>query len=148
LPQRALRACSKVGCPTLVKSGRCPQHAQPARQRYAARQKDPAQVAFYRSQHWRKLSLQIRAERPVCERCRARPSRSVNHKSGDWRDSDPGNLEAVCQVCEPRLTGRQHGRKSGNRNDIRGGSQNTDGRDRDRLRTRHSHDREIWSGIS
>lgn len=81
---------------------------------------------------WRRYSARIRAERPICERCKAAPSTQVHHIIDRAYGGDlfPGDhmVEALCSTCHAResadrqghqwysgrhLSGRQGSRGSG-----------------------------------
>ena len=70
-------------------------------------QRNPAQVAFYHSQQWRKArAAYLDARHHICERC-GRAASIVHHKRyitpanvGDPSITlDPSNLEALCIDC-------------------------------------------------
>jgi len=85
--------------------GRCEKH----RSGFAWR---GPQLEGYGSSRWTRLSLKIRRERPICERCRSRPSTQVHHRRHlrfpNPRWYDPRELEALCDECHRAETGR-HG---------------------------------------
>lgn len=69
---------------------------------------DEAAVAIRRSNRWRRLSQQTRAERPICERCKEqggplKPSREVHHvkkvSTNPLLAFNPANLRALCVEC-------------------------------------------------
>ena len=110
MPSRPKRTCAQPGCGALVDGGRCPAHEAKRTNRQA---KDPEQVRFYGSAYWKRLRAIIRRRDPVCVMCQRRPSQTVDHIDGNWRNNDPGNLRGLCRPCEASHTGRQHRRKGG-----------------------------------
>lgn len=109
MPARARRRCTRVGCPyDAGPSGRCPDHEIP-RPRPKAKPRASSTALGY-DWSWRKLSEQIRAERPTCEAsgCR-RPSAHVDHVDGDRSNRAPGNLQALCQRHHSAKTARHDG---------------------------------------
>lgn len=106
-PSRPAHPCARPGCPKLVTGASyCPEHEQ------TRRQKSPEQKRFYSSRSWRRTSELIRKQRPVCESCRAKPSKVVDHVNGDWQDNRPENLQALCTDCNATKTARQHRAKA------------------------------------
>ena len=70
-------------------------------------ERNPAQVAFYRSQKWRKARLAyLEAKHHICERCGGAAT-IVHHREpitpanvGDPSVTlNPENFEALCQTC-------------------------------------------------
>lgn len=107
-PTRPPHPCAKPGCGKLV-TGRshCDEHEA------TRRRKDPEQVRFYRSSFWTRLSRMVRRMRPVCEECRSKPSKVVDHMDGDYRNCAPTNLRALCVQCNATKTAKQHRGKVG-----------------------------------
>lgn len=78
-------------------------------------ERNPAQVAFYRSKQWRKArAAYMEARHHVCERC-GRPATIVHHRQhitpGNVSDPsitlNPENFMAVCVDCHAWLHGMQ-----------------------------------------
>jgi 5-methylcytosine-specific restriction endonuclease McrA len=74
--------------------------------------RDPALLKLYSGAPWRKFRAWFKAERVLCERCkaagRAELGREVHHKR-DPRDHpegflDPANVELLCSSCHSRET--------------------------------------------
>lgn len=106
-PTRAPHPCATPGCPTLVTSSSyCSAHEA------TRRAKDPEQAGFYRTSYWTRLSKLVRRMRPVCEECKARPSKVTDHIDGDWRNCAPENLRALCRDCNATKTAKQHREKA------------------------------------
>ncbi|MGI9251256.1 MAG: HNH endonuclease signature motif containing protein [Pseudohongiellaceae bacterium] len=90
----SMKKCSYQNCRTIL----------PIPQVYCDKHK--AQLAKHKSTQWRRLSKAIRAERPICEVCKTRPSQEVHHKvqspAGDMF-YDPRNLVAICRNCHFKM---------------------------------------------
>jgi 5-methylcytosine-specific restriction protein A len=109
MPTRALRACAKPGCPTLVSHGRCPEH------RTAVRGAVHNGLA-YNTAGWRRLRTQVLREEPLCmcEEHRghddAPASTVVDHITPHRGDEilfyDRANLRGMAKRCHDRKTSR------------------------------------------
>lgn len=124
-----LRPCSHPGCPTLVRSGRCPTHrtSAPAHTSTSAPASTAAAAApsrvlprfdhlhkpFYNSRKWRLARKAYLLLHPICETCHRAPSTEVHHVlSLELRPDlalDPSNFMAQCKPCHSRETVRQDG---------------------------------------
>lgn len=109
MPTAALKPCRAPGCPVI---GPCETHdAEYQQARAAAR---PWWSGWYRIARWRRLRLQVLAATPLCVVClaagRTEPARDVDHvipHKGDARLFwSRLNLQALCQDCHRRKTGR------------------------------------------
>lgn len=94
-------------CPNLVDRGYCPTHKaqQPERKRPDGSQ------AYYNSVHWQKTRRVIRARDPICKGCKRKPSQTVDHIDGNWRNNDPNNLQGLCKTCHDTKSAHQHNAK-------------------------------------
>lgn len=104
MPRRPLRPCAQPGCPTLVEKGYCPAHQRPSRSQ------TPEQRKFYSSSLWRRTSLMVRSEQPICADCEKAPSETVDHLNG-WQDNRREMLRGLCWACHNRKSGGQHARR-------------------------------------
>ena len=70
------------------------------------RQREAGFCPIY-SSRWTRVSRQVRATFPLCQRCKAKPSMEVHHKvpanKAPWLFFDPSNLMAVCRPCHEAL---------------------------------------------
>ena len=107
MPTSPLRPCATAGCPALVPSGHCPQHA---RQRDKDRPQADAR-RHYKTARWLALRrLQLSAQ-PLCQAClpqQVTPASHVDHvipHRGDLeRFYDAANLQSLCPSCHSRKT--------------------------------------------
>lgn len=74
--------------------------------------RSPAAVEFYRSNDWRKLSLLVRTEEPVCRICEQARTTEADHIipiSLDWsKRFDRDNLRGLCSACHMKVRKEQH----------------------------------------
>jgi 5-methylcytosine-specific restriction protein A len=95
--------CAEPGCGEVLLDGpgRCAKHRR-------AGWSGPRYPGY--DSRWNKLSRKVRRERPLCERCRQRPSTQVHHrrhlKFPDPHWYDERELEALCDPCHRSETGR------------------------------------------
>lgn len=97
-----LTTCSHPGCPILTQGGRCPQHGSSAQ---------PSASSRGYGSLWNRTSQHYRAAHPICEECRAQPSKVVDHLDGKGpaHDNRWSNLEALCIPCHNSRTLRYEG---------------------------------------
>lgn len=104
---KPLRPCGAAGCPTLVASGVCAEHTR------ERPRPDADSQPFYNSTRWKAIRATIRAQEPICRECKRRPSATVDHVNGDYRDNRRENLQALCWPCHQKKSGIDHRRKRG-----------------------------------
>jgi 5-methylcytosine-specific restriction endonuclease McrA len=75
---KPLRPCAAVGCPALVKQGRCPRHEAQAKREDVAR-RGTARARGYDSA-WARLRASVLAECPRCEECGSAERLDVHHR--------------------------------------------------------------------
>lgn len=88
--RRGLTVCTQPGCPALVKSGRCLEHAPEPWTGSNRRAELPADWDVRRERV-------LRRDRYRCRRCGARAT-DVDHID-DPADHDPANLQSLCTDC-------------------------------------------------
>lgn len=75
MPDRFLKPCKQPGCPALVKSGYCPNHAGNTRLEIRNRfkklddKKTPEMRRFYSGSKWTETSKKHRSKNPLCLAC-------------------------------------------------------------------------------
>ena len=82
---------------------------------YNRSRRDPTLASLYSSVRWQKFRAWVRAERVLCERCRAAGRTTVGthvHHLVDPRDDpalalDPDNVQLLCLPCHNRTHGEQ-----------------------------------------
>lgn len=116
-PTRALRPCSRPGCPELVESGACEAHRRErSRTKARARNRDGDRreaLRFYNSAKWHRIRAAKLRRDPLCETCEEDGSvveaTEVDHIDGDRENNDRGNLRSQCKPCHSRKTVLQDG---------------------------------------
>ncbi len=114
MARRALRPCSYPGCPNLVDSGRCAEHAGVSGQSGSGWKRDKARQRLY-GRKWQKFRAAYLAEHPWCVSCErigiSTPSEHVDHvvdHKGDvvlfWR----GPFQALCHSCHSKKTASEN----------------------------------------
>jgi 5-methylcytosine-specific restriction enzyme A len=106
---RAQTYCSELGCPNLVKSGRCA--ACQAKHRKSLN--DTEWQKLYRCARWRRLRLQVIADQPFCEfkdpGCTL-VADEVHHVVKRLDNLalffERSNLKSACRSCHARRTRR------------------------------------------
>ena len=86
-------------------------------QQYNRQGRDREMAKLYGSARWQKFRALIKAERVLCERCKARGLVVIGemvHHLVDPRDApelafDPGNVELLCRSCHSRHHGERQG---------------------------------------
>jgi hypothetical protein len=102
VPTRPPRICSVPSCPNF----------QPCDKHKRERKKDPAQEKHYNSGRWQKIRAIVRANQPICMKCKRKPSEQVHHLNNQWDDNRLENLEAWCNACHTEHSAREHGKKA------------------------------------
>jgi 5-methylcytosine-specific restriction protein A len=108
MPTRPLSPCRKPGCPALLpKPGYCAAHAKdtPAHQ-YEDRRRNDESVRLRRGSNWRKVSLLVRRQQPLCvdplnlHAGFPVPAAQVHHvESADARPDLIFSMENLASVC-------------------------------------------------
>ncbi|MBM3774010.1 MAG: HNH endonuclease [Acidobacteria bacterium] len=106
MPTTPLRPCLRHGCPRLVTSGLCKEHARAAE----ARRGSAWQRGY--DDAWRALRLHVLAGNPLCQDCmavgRVTAAEEVHHlvaiTTDPGRRLDPTNLVPLCHTCHSRRT--------------------------------------------
>lgn len=102
------KKCKVSYCTEIVEDGTyCSKHerAKPQRKRRYFESD-----SFYNSTAWRKVSSQIRRERPLCEFCASEVSDVVDHfyerrmPHGEFYELHDSNLNALCHCCHNKKT--------------------------------------------
>jgi 5-methylcytosine-specific restriction protein A len=129
MPERALRPCSKPGCPVLTASRFCSAHVgEPKRMAKAYdadRATDPIR-RLYGTRRWRRTSLYILARDPICIECGREPSTLADHyvPAGEYVAQNNGdteyffdydNLQGLGKACHAKKTAREQARGCGGR---------------------------------
>jgi 5-methylcytosine-specific restriction protein A len=104
---RALRVCSRPGCPNLCEGGRCPScRAEAERARGSAAQRG------YGHEHETRFRRGVLQRDPICIVCRQAPSSVADHWPIDRRElvrrgldpNDPKRGRGLCDGCHGRST--------------------------------------------
>ena len=119
MAMRALRPCKKIGCPNLVESGYCAEHAymQSNYTKQAHRQYDATRGTSRERGYdhdWERVRAAKLSRSPLCEDCFERgiyiPAAQVHHikKVKDFPELrlSMDNLRSLCESCHSRRTGR------------------------------------------
>lgn len=112
MPVKPGRACSRSGCPGVVKDGVCsvcgPLHPNMDSRQYD-RQRGTASQRGYGA-HWRKVRARVLSKHPLCAECLKHgivaAATDVHHviaKRNGGLDSED-NLEPLCHACHSRIT--------------------------------------------
>lgn len=111
VPNRMLKPCSYPGCPNLVTSGRCAEHAgivQPGRQR-------DADIHLLYDRQWQARRRKYLSLHPWCENCLSHdlyvPATDVHHKIPHRGDKDlfrTSPLESLCHSCHSAETAKEN----------------------------------------
>ncbi len=119
-PQRPKVACKHPGCPELVRPPKrfCAEHetTSPLRPKPWAKNEGVSAHARGYGARWRKLRAAFLRARPLCQDCEGRgvitEATTVDHVvpkhlggRDEWR-----NLQALCEPCHNRKTGREGAR--------------------------------------
>lgn len=112
MANKALRPCSKPGCPNLTRERYCAVHKAASKQRAASVQWHK----WYALSVWKKdLRLKQLLRQPFCRECAAKGKRvratEVDHvvpHRGRWSlFADPHNLQSLCHTCHSAKTMRE-----------------------------------------
>jgi len=107
MPMKAHKPCAHRGCPILVNSRYCPEHAKAEAAHYNRYRRDRERDKYYGSS-WKRIRAAYIAAHPLCEVCRddgrLTPAVIVHHKvklteggTNDW-----SNLQSLCSECHSR----------------------------------------------
>lgn len=106
--------CLEGGCPTLVSSGRCPQHQQPIRAQERRRYTGTPGVNYGR--RWRKARARYLGEHPFCVQCPPSDlslATQLDHvipHDGDYAKFwDETNWQGLCATHHSAKTAREVG---------------------------------------
>ena len=108
MPQKARKPCAHHGCPRLVNSRYCPEHAKAEAAQYNRYGRDRERDKYY-GRPWKQIRAAYIAAHPLCELCRGdsrlTPAVIVHHKRKltDGGTNDWENLQALCSECHSRL---------------------------------------------
>jgi 5-methylcytosine-specific restriction endonuclease McrA len=95
MARRRLTVCTQPGCPTLVESGRCAEHAEQPWATSNRRNELPSD--------WKRRRRRIlRRDSYTCVRCGA-PAAEVDHIA-DPHDHNDSNLQSLCSSCHRAKT--------------------------------------------
>ncbi|EHM6953360.1 HNH endonuclease [Vibrio parahaemolyticus] len=105
-----LKKCTAPGCRTICKDGssRCFKHKHKRRRSVESTER----IGFYNTPRWRKLSLSLRQQNPVCELCKRELTSDVDHwleRSVDLEEEyffEPSNLVCLCKTCHQSKTSK------------------------------------------
>lgn len=108
---KPLKRCSRAGCPTYTREGRCPKHAKEKTTTDANR---PNSYRRGYDKRWAKVRLAFLTANPLCEDCIAKSRTTAAeeaHHITKVRDDaskrlDTSNLMALCKACHTRRTAR------------------------------------------
>lgn len=105
MPSKPKRSCSVAGCPRLVVSGRCPQHALP---RPVDTRPSSTQRGY--GSHWRQTRGRYLKAYPFCVVCGGKAT-DVDHKISRARGGSDAweNLQSMCGPCHSRKTSSADG---------------------------------------
>ena len=107
MPYRAQKPCAHQGCPRLVNTRHCPEHAKAEAAHYNRHGRDRQRDKYYGSP-WKRIRAAFIAAHPLCEVCqddgRLTPATLVHHrvKLTDGGTNDWDNLQALCSACHSR----------------------------------------------
>jgi 5-methylcytosine-specific restriction protein A len=113
MPTRAKHPCHQPGCNRIIRTGTyCDEHRKT--QATLRRERDP-ELAFYKTNQWRRFRAWFIARHPLCVRCLANqrlvPTEQVHHKKPRRTHPelafDEENCEALCHGCHSRETMRE-----------------------------------------
>jgi 5-methylcytosine-specific restriction protein A len=107
MARRALKVCSKSGCPELVESGRCVEH-----RRLDDRARGTASERGYNSAGHRRFRRAVLLRDPICVSCATASSTVADHYPTSRRDLvvaglDPNAPErgrGMCKSCHDKAT--------------------------------------------
>lgn len=108
MPIKPQKPCAHHGCPRLVSSRYCPEHAKAEAARYNRYGRDRERDKYYGGP-WKKIRAAYISAYPLCELCRddgrLTPAAIVHHKMKltDGGTNDWDNLQALCSECHSRL---------------------------------------------
>jgi len=108
MPFKARKPCAHHGCPRLVDSRYCPEHAKAEAAQYNRYGRDRERDKYY-GRPWKQIRAAYIAAHPLCEECRddgrLMPAVIVHHKRKltDGGTNDWENLQALCSECHSRL---------------------------------------------
>jgi 5-methylcytosine-specific restriction enzyme A len=107
MPDRAARPCLKLGCPGLVRNGRCSLCGPMSSEREYDQARGTAAQRGYGAR-WQKLRRLYLRRYPVCVLC-GRPATDVDHilprrRGGSDHET---NLQALCASCHARKTNQE-----------------------------------------
>jgi 5-methylcytosine-specific restriction protein A len=115
---RAMKVCSKPGCPAVVPAGvgRCPPCAGEA-----DRARGTASQRGYTSSGHRSFRRAVLRRDPVCVACRAAPSTVADHYPASRRElvdagldpDNPARGRGLCASCHGRATAANPGQRGG-----------------------------------
>lgn len=94
MPTRALRRCTRQGCPG----------GSPCRRHNPPRPPRPTRQELGYTNEWLAVSEAYRKDHPMCEHCKRRRSRHTDHIDGDVSNWELWNLQALCIPCHGRKT--------------------------------------------
>ena len=113
MPERALRPCAYPGCPTLVRSGKCAEHAASTAGGWV---RDRGRQRLY-DRRWQKFRAAYLASHPWCVSCErigiSTPAEHVDHvvpHKGDPNQFWDGPFQALCPSCHSKKTVDEMGR--------------------------------------
>ena len=111
MPRKPLKPCRYPGCPKLVETRYCEEHAKQVASDYEKYDRDPKVRARY-SGAWKKIRSRFIAEHPLCELCqrqgRITCANEVHHilplsRGGTHRQD---NLMSLCTSCHSSITAK------------------------------------------
>ncbi len=116
MPRRSLRACSRPGCPNLVRRGRCEDHEKQMQQEYDSQRGSSAQRGY--GARWQRLRQIFLNANPLCadpfclhanngEIIAAIEVDHIVPKRHGGTDIVK-NLQALCKPCHSRKTAEEN----------------------------------------
>ncbi|MCL4822053.1 MAG: HNH endonuclease [Vicinamibacteria bacterium] len=104
MPFQPLTTCSKPGCRTLVRSGRCTAHRLMVWAQSAA-----SSTARGYGASWKRIRAQVLREEGSCRRCGSSGRPTVDHivPKAEGGTDERSNLQRLCSGCQQSKAGRE-----------------------------------------
>jgi 5-methylcytosine-specific restriction enzyme A len=113
--QKPLKPCSHIGCPALVKAGKCPEHSKAEQRRSDAYRGNSTERGY--GSRWQKNRLTYLQRHPLCAECEREGKlvladvvdHVIPHKGDQSLFWDVSNWQSLCKRCHDIKTSKEDG---------------------------------------